>query len=97
MRQTRILRGFLSHVLRNFIEDASDGDTSPSRNSFLSHVLRNFIEESNAGAWPSPTATFLSHVLRNFIEGFQMLVKSMNRISFPKHSVWELHWIIIHK
>ena len=36
---------FLSHVLRNFIEEESYQLVSMSRCQFLSHVLRNFIED----------------------------------------------------
>ena len=43
---------FLSHVLRNFIEDLLMAvETSDALFAFLSHVLRNFIEE------PSPTVS----------------------------------------
>ena len=63
---------FLSHVLRNFIEDVREWDSWRADNpQFLSHVLRNFIEESNATVSNSHTAKFLSHVLRNFIEDFR--------------------------
>ena len=39
-------RKFLSHVLRNFIEEkAIPKPTAIKKCKFLSHVLRNFIEE----------------------------------------------------
>ncbi len=38
---------FLSHVLRNFIEEwATRPSPATSARLFLSHVLRNFIEEA---------------------------------------------------
>ena len=38
---------FLSHVLRNFIEDRVGVSVVECDTRFLSHVLRNFIEEEN--------------------------------------------------
>ena len=44
------VRSFLSHVLRNFIEDKLTSTHSNFRKvQFLSHVLRNFIEEQRSG------------------------------------------------
>ena len=37
--------GFLSHVLRNFIEELQRLESAQQEMRFLSHVLRNFIEE----------------------------------------------------
>ena len=36
---------FLSHVLRNFIEDGVSAVSVRLSGPFLSHVLRNFIED----------------------------------------------------
>ena len=59
---------FLSHVLRNFIEECyATAECSASGRKFLSHVLRNFIEE-RAQCADANKLKFLSHVLRNFIE-----------------------------
>ena len=59
---------FLSHVLRNFIEDQSVGRGQCGQCEFLSHVLRNFIEDANTPNAAARSSSFLSHVLRNFIE-----------------------------
>ena len=55
--------GFLSHVLRNFIEESIPHVTNMCNRRFLSHVLRNFIEEqpdakpsNNSNAIPEPCA-----------------------------------------
>ena len=41
---------FLSHVLRNFIEEPTITLAAVSHVEFLSHVLRNFIEERRSTA-----------------------------------------------
>ena len=59
---------FLSHVLRNFIEESLAPSNQAVDGIFLSHVLRNFIEDGILSNGASVCALFLSHVLRNFIE-----------------------------
>mgnify|MGYP007047915087 CR=1 FL=1 len=44
---------FLSHVLRNFIEETFPWKCLKKAEAFLSHVLRNFIEEANETAMSS--------------------------------------------
>ena len=49
---------FLSHVLRNFIEDHRADQLRSGRTRFLSHVLRNFIEERGEVSGISLTAEY---------------------------------------
>ena len=59
---------FLSHVLRNFIEEVTVSASALTWLEFLSHVLRNFIEDPDNALGGHKPESFLSHVLRNFIE-----------------------------
>ena len=78
----RQLRVFLSHVLRNFIEDDEDICKELWKyEAFLSHVLRNFIEERWRCLPRMGTAGFLSHVLRNFIEDCPASCHGLSNIS----------------
>ena len=73
-------RAFLSHVLRNFIEDASPSGVFNPKQTFLSHVLRNFIEDANQMTGNQVNVQFLSHVLRNFIEDAKSYSSPLSRL-----------------
>ena len=87
-----MLLEFLSHVLRNFIEERDImGSHTILSAIFLSHVLRNFIEDGLRSLLASCGRLFLSHVLRNFIEETIPCASLMTRSKIPEPCAQELH------